>query len=538
MPDAKTPKKKDEAKPKKKKETRGRPLKEIDKEQFENLCAMQCTLVEMCDWFNCCHDTIEDWCKRNYDGKNFNEVFEEKRGKGKISLRRAQFELAKKNAAMAIFLGKNYLDQKDDPSKGLIAATDDKPYRIDSMLLADCFVGLHRDVINGKHSEYILKGGRGSTKSSAISLIGIEILLNNPTMHWLVLRQVGNTLRDSVYNQIVWAIDQLGLSDEFQYRTAPLEITYKRTGQKIYFRGADDPTKIKSIKPQFGYIGILWYEELDQFNGAESIRNIEQSALRGGDKAIIFKSFNPPKTINNWANQEVLIPKETRYIHTSSYLDVPPEWLGKIFIDEAEFLKEINPKAYEHEYLGVATGTGGQVFDNIRIEEIPNESIERYDYIYRGVDFGWYPDPFAYTACYYNPSTLTLYIFDEFKANKMSNREVADELIANHGITVDDLITCDSAEPKSISDFKSYGLAARGAHKGPGSVDYSMKWLQSLRAIVIDPVRCPNALKEFTNYEYEKDKEGNVISGYPDRDNHFIDSVRYAMERVWSKRGL
>lgn len=514
---------------------KGRPYKEIDQAQFENLCGLQCTLLEMCDWFGCAHDTLEDWCKRTYDGKNFAEVFEEKRGKGKISLRRAQLELAKKNAAMAIFLGKNYLDQKDDPSKD-IEEKDDKPYRIDSLLIADCFQKLHRDVMDGKHTEYVLKGGRGSTKSSYISIQGIELLLNNPTMHWLILRQVGNTLRDSVYNQVVWAIDKLGLTDEFTFRTAPLEITYKKTGQKIYFRGADDPLKIKSIKVPFGYIGILWFEELDQFRGEEAIRSVEQSAIRGGDRAIIFKSFNPPKTINNWANQYCIIPKESRLVHESTYLDVPEEWLGKVFMDEAEFLKEINPKAYEHEYMGVAVGTGGNVFDNVRCEAIPDEVIQKYDRVYMGVDWGWYPDPFNFVKCYYNPANLTLYIFDEFRANKMSNRETADELL-KHGVTMDDVIICDSAEPKSISDYRAYGFCARPAKKGPGSVDYSMKWLQSLRAIVIDPERCPNAAKEFLNYEYEQDKDGNVVSGYPDKENHSIDSVRYALEPVWKKRG-
>ena len=517
---------------------KGRPkgtFKPIDKEQFENLCAMQCTLMEMCDWFGVCHDTLEDWCKREYDGKNFSEVFEEKRGKGKISLRRAQFMLAQKNAAMAIFLGKNYLDQKDDPTKD-INADEDKPYSIDSLLIADCFHKLHRDIMTGAHTEYVLKGGRGSTKSSFISIQGIELLLNNPQINWLVLRKVGNTLRDSVYNQVVWAIDKLGLTEQFTFRTAPLEITYKKTGQKIYFRGADDPVKIKSIKPANGYIGLLWFEELDQFRGEEEVRNIIQSALRGGDKATIFMSFNPPKTINNWANQFVIIPKENRVVHDSNYLEVPPEWLGKVFLDEAEFLKEINPKAYEHEYMGVAVGTGGNVFDNVRCEEITDDTIKHYDNIYFGLDFGWYPDPLDFVKCYYNPANLTLYIFDEFRAQKLSNRELGDELLKRN-VGVDDIITCDSAEPKSISDLKSYGFCARGAKKGPGSITYSMKWLQSLRAIVIDPARCPNAAKEFLNYEYEQDKDGNVISSYPDKDNHSIDAVRYAMESVWKRRG-
>ena len=416
-------------------------------------------------------------------------------------------------------------------------ATSNEIYRIDPLVIADGFASVRRDILNYRHTEYVLPGGRGSTKSSFFSIQGIEILKNNPQMHWLVLRQVGNTLRDSVYNQILWAIDTLGLNDEFEFKVSPLEITYKATGQKIYFRGADDPMKIKSIKVPFGYIGILWFEELDQFKGAESVRNIEQSAIRGGDKAYIFKSFNPPKTANNWANQYIKIPKENRLVHHSTYKGVPAEWLGKVFIDEAEFLKQVNPKAYEHEYEGVPNGTGGAVFDNVVCETITDEQIKNFDKIYRGVDWGWFPDPYHYGAMYYDAARLTLYIFDEYRCNKKSNRETANVLIEEKKVPLNEVITCDSAEGKSIGDYKSYGLTARGAEKGPGSVDYSMKWLQSLNKIVIDPLRCPETAKEFLEYEYEKDKEGNVVSGYPDADNHAIDMVRYAMSPVWKRRG-
>ena len=163
-------------------------------------------------------------------------------------------------------------------------------------------------------------------------------------------------MRSSVYQQILWAIDALGLSDEFHPTVSPMEITRISTGQKIYFRGADDPGKVKSIKVPFGYIGILWLEELDQFVGPESVRKIEQSVIRGGDVAYIFKSFNPPKSASNWANKYIKIPKASRLVVESSYLQAPPKWLGKPFLDEAEFLKEVNPDAYENEYMGVANG--------------------------------------------------------------------------------------------------------------------------------------------------------------------------------------
>lgn len=413
---------------------------------------------------------------------------------------------------------------------------DGKPFELPARVIAPPYLAALYDIEEKEHREYIFKGGRGSTKSSFVGLEIINLIKKNPTMHALCCRKVSNTLKDSVFNQLKWAISALELDDEFTSTVSPIEITYKPTGQKIYFRGADDPTKIKSIKPPFGYIGIVWFEELDQFAGPEEIRNIEQSAIRGGDDAYIFKSFNPPKTDNNWANKYVKIPKDNQYQLHTTYLDVPKKWLGKTFIEEAEHLKEVNPTAYEHEYLGVANGNGGNVFDNVVIREITDDEIKVFDRIYRGNDWGWYPDPFAFNQMHYDANRKILYIFDEIHENKKSNKETA-ELIKQHGVGPNDKITADSAEPKSIGDYKDYGLFCRGAKKGPGSVDYSMKWLQSLTKIVIDKKRCPHTADEFLDYEYERTKDGEIISGYPDKDNHHIDACRYGLEEVWSRRG-
>lgn len=414
---------------------------------------------------------------------------------------------------------------------------DDKTFELPARLIAPAFANTVFDIEDKCHKEYVLYGGRGSTKSSFVGLEIINLIKKNPSMHALACRKVENTLRDSVYNQIKWAIDALGVNDEFNCKLSPLEIEYKPTGQRIYFRGCDDPTKIKSIKPPFGYIGILWFEELDQFNGAEQVRSIEQSAIRGGDDAYIFKTFNPPKTANNWANKYIKIPKENQYQLHSTYEQVPVKWLGKAFIEEAEHLKNVNPTAYEHEYGGVANGNGGNVFDNVEIRTITDDEIANFDRLYFGVDFGWYPDCWAFTKVHYDAARRTLYILEESRENKKSNRETYDIMVNKHHITPNDKVVCDSAEPKSIEDYRSYGLYARGAIKGPGSVEYSMKWLQSLNKIVIDNTRTPGAATEFLDYEYERDKEGNVITGYPDKNNHSIDSVRYAMNDVWKRRG-
>ena len=423
------------------------------------------------------------------------------------------------------------LRQQDEAAQTETAAFD-----LPARLIAPAFASVHLDVLESAHTEYALCGGRGSGKSSYISLEIIDLLKNHPDMNALVLRKVGNTLRGSVFAQILWAIGELGLADEFEATVSPMEITRKATGQKILFRGADDPLKAKSVKPVHGYIGILWFEELDQFAGDEECRSLQQSAIRGGDRAYIFKSFNPPKTKNNWANKYVDQPKENRLVSHTDYRSVPAKWLGKAFLEEAEYLKEVNPTAYEHEYLGIPNGNGGMVFENVVGEEITDEQIRQFDRVLNGVDWGYYPDPWAFNRVQYDAARRTLYIFDELREYKKGNRETAD-LLLGRGMTRDDRITADSAEPKSVSDYQKFGLRCFGAEKGPGSVEYSMKWLQSLVRIVIDPRRCPHTYEEFTSYEYERTKTGEIMSGYPDANNHHIDAVRYATERVWKKRG-
>lgn len=409
--------------------------------------------------------------------------------------------------------------------------------------IASQFCDINRAIDDREYREFYLEGGRGSTKSSFISEKIIELMENNPRMCAVVLRKVKDTLKDSVFAQLEWAIDTLsetypGLKDRYKLTKSPLEITNTKTGQVIYFRGADDYGKIKSLKtPKDMYVGITWYEEFDQFAGMMEVRKINQSLIRGGDDFVQFYSYNTPASSQHFVNIEKIIPKESRLVHLSDYRTVPKKWLGQAFIDEAEFLKDVNEKLYQNEYLGLMTGVGGNVFENIELREITDKEIENFDFTYQGLDFGWFPDPLAWTKCSYNPSQRTLYIFDEFVVNKMSNADVWEHLKEEKGVTEDDMIIADSAEPKSIGDFRMYGAMMRGAEKGAGSVEYSMKWLSALAKIVIDPNRCPVATQEFSTYEYQQDKDGNYISGYVDADNHTIDSIRYALNDIWKKRG-
>lgn len=392
------------------------------------------------------------------------------------------------------------------------------------------------DIMSHGHTYYWMKGGRGSTKSSFVSLMIPILMLQHPECHVVVVRKVKDTIKSSVYPQIQWAIEELGISSLFQFKISPAEITLKHTGQQIVFRGADDPQKIKSFRPSFGYVGIVWFEELDQFNGMEEIRNLNQSLLRGGPVYWEFCSFNPPKSRDAWVNAEQLYDDPDRLINHSTYKDVPADWLGPQFLLEAEKLKERNETSYRHEYLGEATGTGGAVFDNVVNLEMPDAMIGQFDRRNFGLDFGFAVDPLAFTAMHFDAKRQDLYIWGEIYEQKLTNPQAVRKI--DKIILPREIVRCDSAEPKSIKEMRSLGMNAMGAPKGPDSVEYGIKWLQGLNHIFIDKRRCPNTYKEFSCYEYERNRQGQFISAYPDRNNHAIDAVRYGCSGVMPVRTM
>ena len=410
-------------------------------------------------------------------------------------------------------------------------------YHLDMDQVPDNFHRLIRDIRRHDHQQYIIPGGRGSMKSSTVAMELIELLRNHKDIHACVLRQVGTTLKDSVYSKIKWAIAKQGLENKFKCTVNPMEITLIATGQKIYFRGADDPAKLKSIAPEFGYIGILWFEELDQFGGPEAVRKIEQSVIRGGDTAWVFKTFNPPISRNNWANKYAEEPADFKLIHRSAYTDLGPEkeWLGGAFIQEAEHLKATNPKAYAHEYGGEPIGIGAEIFPFLEIRTITDEEINLQERIYQGQDWGWSPDPKAFIRLSYSHATETIMLIDEDGGTCIRTKDMAERIKAKG---YDDYeIRCGVDEPEHLNDFRDAGLAARAAIVTPGSVRRTHEWLQC-RKIIIDPKRTPRAYKEFTEYEHDVDpKTGEVIDGYPDRNNHWIDAVRYATSPLSMRRG-
>ena len=397
-------------------------------------------------------------------------------------------------------------------------------------LIAPSFYKVHNSIEDYTH--FWLCGGRGSTKSSFVSVEIILGIMKNADTNAVVLRKVGAYLKDSVFSQLEWAIEKLGVSDMWDIKASVPEMVYKKTGQKILFRGADKVQKLKSTKVTYGYIRYIWYEELDEFCGMKEIRSINQSMMRGGEKFTVFYSYNPPQNRRSWVNREALKKRDDMLVHKSTYLDVPKSWLGEQFFLEAKYLKKLHINQYNHEYLGEVTGTGGEIFDNLEVVKLSDEEVKSFDNIKCGVDFGFAADPFVYVACFYHNNKL--FIFDEIYAKGMTNHNAA-EKIFEKGFA-NKLIVCDSAEPKSINDLRMFGLRVRGARKGPDSIEYGIRFLQSLEKIVIDPERCPNVAREFSEYELERDTDGEFKSVYPDKNNHTIDAVRYALEDEITKK--
>ncbi|EOH94825.1 PBSX family phage terminase large subunit [Enterococcus pallens] len=403
-------------------------------------------------------------------------------------------------------------------------------------VLAPSFYPFHKAVREGLNSSYWLKGGRGSTKSSAIS---VEIILGmekDPNANAVVLRKVAETLRESVYEQMLWAIDILGLTDEYHASVKPLRITKIKTGQRIIFKGAEKPKKVKASKFRRGYAKFIWYEEVDEFNSMAELRTITQFLGRGGSGITLFYSYNPPESNTNWVNIEVEQQKlrDEVFVHHSDYLTVPQEWLGELFIQEAEHLKKVNKDKYDHEYMGLITGTGAEVFKNITVRVITDEEIASFDKIHRGMDHGYAGDPMHFTKNYFDSTRRKLYIFAEVHKTALSNLRIVEEIRKvdpENGI-----ITADSAEPRTNNELRDLGLRITGAKKGPGSIEHGMKFLQDLEEIIIDPYRCPNTKREFTTYELERDNNGNLKGNYPDHNNHSIDASRYSLEDVFTNR--
>ena len=393
------------------------------------------------------------------------------------------------------------------------------------------FYEFWKTINSDKYLFHVLKGGRASAKSTHIAIWLVLALMKYPVT-CLCIRKVGNTLAESVFEQLKEAIEILNVGHVWKVQKSPLQLIYIPRGNKFIFRGADDPAKIKSIKMSKYPIAFVWFEELAEFKTEEEVSTIVNSVLRAelppGLSYKVIYSYNPPKRKQSWVNKkfETQFISNNTYIHHSTYLDNPH--ISKAFIEEAEEVKKKNEFKYRWEYLGEPIGSGVVPFSNLEFRTITDEEIASFDNIRQGNDFGYATDPMAFVRLHYDKKKRIIYFIDEIYGVKMSIRELAEKIKAK-GYN-DTHITCDSAEPRSIAELREHGIKALKAKKGPGSIEFGENWLDDLEAIVIDVKRTPNIAKEYENIDYQTDKDGNIRPKLEDKDNHSIDATRYSLE--------
>ena len=404
-----------------------------------------------------------------------------------------------------------------------------------SDLLTPRFYPLYSAWKSNKYTRLVCKGGRGSAKSTNIALILVVDLMQYP-INTICFRKVGETLRKSVYEQIKWAIKFLGVEEYFEYKLSPLEIIYKERGNKFIFMGVDDPQKSKSIKEAQFPVARYWFEELAEFKNEDEVETVLNSIFRGKlENGLIYKgffSYNPPKMKHNWVNKKYNYSfiENNVYVHHSTYLENPHT--SEEFIKEAEAVKAKDETKYRLVYMGEPIGNGLVPFPNLEIREIEATEIAGLEKFRNGVDWGYGVDPLAFVRWGYDKKKGIIYALDEYYGVGLKNRNLANYILSKG---YDELVMCDSAEPKSIDELKEYDISAWGAKKGAGSVEYGEKWLSDLEAIVIDPKRTPNISREFEMIDYDTDREGNPLPRLCDSNNHTIDATRYAFSNDMKK---
>ena len=437
-------------------------------------------------------------------------------------------------------LGKTLVDLLPDD------AFEDAPEfeRDFALLISDPFVPMHRAVCAGVGGDFWTYGGRASGKSSCISLEIVRGIMRHPDRSALVMVKTGKDIREGVYEQMLWAIRMLGAEGEFECTVSPIRIRRRSTGQVVTFRGGDNTAKTKAIKAPGGtYYAYLWIEEADQFAGMAELRRVYQSVTRGapaGAPFYRFHSFNPPRSRDSWANAKIRELKAAGVpVYKANYTDMPTGWLPEQVIEDAEALKSVDEEAYRHEYMGEEVGYGNEVFPRAVVRTVTEDERARIRMTAYGVDWGFSSDPFCWVKVGYVPNTRTLYVLDSISGVGLTNPESADLVRERMAEPVDGGepepfadVFCDSAEPKSVEDYRQLGIRARGVEKTAAlSVRSGVRWLQHRASIVIDP-RAALAAAEIPAYGYVLTADEKPTGMLPDEDNHSIDAIRYAVSTL------
>lgn len=381
---------------------------------------------------------------------------------------------------------------------------------------------------NFKGRYNVIKGSRASKKSKTTVLRWIYLMMKYDKSNLLVIRKTYRTLKDSCWTDLKWATRRLEVENLWSFKESPLEATYLPTGQKILFRGLDDPLKVTSITVDYGYLCWAWLEEAFEVNSEADFDTLDES-IRGELPPNLWKqwviSFNPWNE-RHWLKKKFFdVSNPDILAQTTNY--TCNEWLDEADKRLFENMKINNPRRYNVAGLGNWGIAEGLVYDNVHIDyRFELTDMVNYKTVC-GMDFGYTNDPTAFFIGFLDEKNKALYIWDELYEKGLTNRMIYDRLVSmGYG---KESIVCDSAEPKSIAELRGYGLRAKAAVKGKDSISHGIQYIQGL-TIYIHP-RCVNFTTEIQNYTFDKDKFGNSINQPIDDFNHLMDAMRYALEK-------
>ena len=395
----------------------------------------------------------------------------------------------------------------------------------------------------GLFMEYWFTGGRGTGKTTVTARHIIDDILHDPAANWVCYKKAKVEVETSVYAECLKAINRAGLQAFFDCKTSPCEITYRPTGQKIFFRGMDAGAKAKGITAVVGYIKGAWFEEADQFAGQTEIDTVLQSVGRGGPVFKVIYTYNPPISRTHWINREAEKPNPSRYVFHTTYKDWNAEWLGPFFFHKMDAIKAQSERRFEHEYLGIPTGSGDEIFANVRAVDFTPDQVAAFRSKRYGMDFGQ-GDPTTLVSTDYTPHWVvdartgrrediggTLRVFDAWGKSDALNREVFAAIEARGLLNTRIYGDPGGGGAGVIHEMRDMGVRGiRQAYKPPGSVEKGINWMRQCAVIEIDRSRAGAALDEFSAYAYAKMRDGSNRNEYPDMNNHYIDAVRYSRE--------
>ena len=404
------------------------------------------------------------------------------------------------------------------------------PTKINKVYLPDVVGGGYGDFWRFKGRYRVVKGSRASKKSKTTALWYIWNIVKYPGANLLVVRMTERTLRDSCFADLKWAIHRLQLDPWFKTTTNPLSITYIPTGQKILFRGLDNPLKVTSITVDTGILCWLWCEEAYELMKEDDFDMLDES-IRGtipDEYAGLFKQIT--LTLNPWSDRHWIKRRFFDAPTSDNILAKTTNYLCNEWLDDADRrvfddMKKNNPKRYKVAGLGEWGVTEGIIFNNWEVADL-TDMIPRFSNVYNGLDFGFAADPNAFIRFDYEHAQKKIYVFDEMYKTGMQNDELAAEI--KNRISPYDYVTCDSADPKTIDYLNRCGIRAVPSVKGPDSINFGIDWLQQYTIVIHKD--CTHFQDEIANYAWQKDKFGSLLQKPIDENNHLIDALRYGSE--------